>query len=434
MPSANAATAPDPSSSEGEVVAPVADPTRRIPPAGADDIEEMADRSADILKEAIAAAIEPEQRKVLRKWNLREVAELLQISRKTLERGIDEGKLPGGERDSSRRRVFTLEEIHKIQEALGLLPWREATDPPITIAVANFKGGVSKTSSAIHLGQYFALRGYRTLMIDIDAQGSLTTLFGLRPDADVPIEHTLAPWLYGPGVKTQNPDWTGTLATAIRPTYWHGLDLIGANLHLYGAEFALSARQRDEPNFRFYRVLAEGIATVSDRYDVIIIDTPPSLSFLTTNAIFAANGIVMPVPPALMDFASSVSFFQLLAELVRTTDQNEAAPKRFDFLGLLISKYEPKNPNHVAIHDWLRAAFARRVLVNTMSLTTILKIGADIKTAYEIDRYEGDRRTLSRAVEYLNGVNGEIEAVVRAQWPSKNAASIRGSRNRGSGA
>ena len=219
MPSANAATAPDPSSSEGEVVAPVADPTRRIPPAGADDIEEMADRSADILKEAIAAAIEPEQRKVLRKWNLREVAELLQISRKTLERGIDEGKLPGGERDSSRRRVFTLEEIHKIQEALGLLPWREATDPPITIAVANFKGGVSKTSSAIHLGQYFALRGYRTLMIDIDAQGSLTTLFGLRPDADVPIEHTLAPWLYGPGLKTQNPDWTGTLSTAIRPTY-----------------------------------------------------------------------------------------------------------------------------------------------------------------------------------------------------------------------
>lgn len=435
MSNADAARVFDPHPSEGEAVALVADPTRRIPPAGADDIEEMADRSADILKEAIAAAIEPEQRKVLRKWNLREVAELLQISRKTLERGIDEGKLPGGERDSSRRRVFTLEEIHKIQEIIGLRPWREAYDPPITISVANFKGGSSKTSTAIHLGQYFALRGYRTLMIDIDAQGSLTTLFGLRPDADVPVEHTLAPWLYGPGVKAPNPEWTGTLATAIRPTYWHGLDLIGANLHLYGAEFALSARQRDEPDFRFYRVLADGIATVSDRYDVIVLDTPPSLSFLTTNAIFAANGIVMPVPPALIDFASSVSFFQLLAELVRTTDQNEAAPKRFDFLGLLISKYEPNNPNHVAIHDWLRAAFARRVLVNTMSLTTILKIGADIKTAYEIERYEGDRRTLARAIEYLNGVNGEIEAVVRAQWPSKSAPPAnRSTRNRGAAA
>jgi chromosome partitioning protein len=89
----------------------------------------------------------------------------------------------------------------------------------------------------------------------------------------------------------------------------------------------------------------------------------------------------------------------------------------------------------MAIHDWLRAAFARRVLVNTMSVTTILRIGADIKTAYEIERYEGDRRTLTRAIEYLNGVNGEIEAVVRAQWPSKSAPSPKSARVRiGAGA
>jgi chromosome partitioning protein len=402
-----------------EVPSPAKAP-RRIPPATAQDIEEMADQAADILKEAVSAAIEPEQRKTLRKWNLKEVAELLNVSRKRLERGIEDGKLPGGERVATGRRLFSLEEVHRIQEGLGLLPWRDPnTDRPIVIAVANFKGGVAKTSTSIHLGQYFALRGYRTLMIDVDAQGSLTTLFGLRPDADVKLEHTLAPWFYGPGADSGSTEWTGTLATAIQPTYWHGLDLIAGNLQLYGAEFALAGRQAKEPNFRFYRVLADGIATVSERYDVIVIDTPPSLSFLTTNAIYAANGIVMPVPPAMMDFASSVSFFQLLAELVQITNQNEAEQKRFDFLGLLISKYEPKNPTHVAIHDWLRAAFARRVLVNTMSMTTILRIGADIKTAYEIERYEGDRRTLSRAIEYLNGVNGEIEEVVRAQWPSK---------------
>jgi chromosome partitioning protein len=413
-----------------EAPSPV-DPMRRIPPATAQDIEMMAGQAAEILKEAVAAAIEPEQRKTLRKWNLKEVSELLGLSRKTLERGIEDGKLPGGERVATGRRLFSLEEIHKIQEALGLRPWRDpATDPPIVIAVANFKGGVAKTSTAIHLGQYFALRGYRTLMIDIDAQGSLTTLFGLRPDADVPIERTLTPWFRGPGVDGSNEEWTGTLATAIQPTYWHGLDLIAANLQLYGSEFALASRQAREPNFRFYRVLADGIATISDRYDVIVIDTPPSLTFLTTNAIYAANGIVMPVPPAMMDFASSVSFFQLLSELVQVTNQNEAAPKRYDFLGLLISKYEPKNPTHLAIHDWLRAAFARRVLVNTMSMTTILRIGADIKTAYEIERYEGDRRTLARALEYLNGVNGEIEAVVRAQWPSKSVPASKPTRAR----
>ncbi len=390
---------------------------QRLPSASVDDIEILATRASMILKEALSAALEPANQKVLRKWNLKEVSELLNLSRKTLERHIDDGKVPGGERLANGRRMFTLEEIHTIQEKLGLRPWREPEDPPVVVSIANFKGGVAKTSTAIHLGQYLALRGYRTLMIDIDAQGSLTTLFGLRPDADVAASQTLAPYLRGPHQEVNEGDFTGTLETAIQPTYWHGLDLIAANLQLYGAEFALAARQAAEPNFRFYRVLKEAIATVSDRYDVIVIDTPPSLTFLTTNAIFASDGIIMPVPPAMMDFASSVSFFQLLSELVHITNANEAEPKWFDFLGLLVSKFEPKNPAHVAIHDWLRAAFARRVLVNTMGLSTVVRIGADIKTAYEVDRYDGDRRTLARAIEYLNGVNGEIEEVIRMQWP-----------------
>src|SRR5512136_1711505 len=88
-------------------------PTRRIPPANADDIQILADQAADILKEALAAALEPANRKVLRKWNLKEVSELLGLSRKTLERGIDDGKFPGGERVATGRRLFTLEEVHQ---------------------------------------------------------------------------------------------------------------------------------------------------------------------------------------------------------------------------------------------------------------------------------------------------------------------------------
>ena len=164
---------------------PEADPIRRIPPATVEDIEFLADRASEILAEALTAALEPANRKVLRSWNLKEVSELLGLSRKTLERAIEEGKIPGGT-VARGRRMFTLEEIHTVQEKLGLRPWRDPkTDPPVVVAVANFKGGVAKTSTAVHLGQYLALKGYRTLMIDIDAQGSLTTLFGLRPDADI---------------------------------------------------------------------------------------------------------------------------------------------------------------------------------------------------------------------------------------------------------
>lgn len=399
----------------------------RLPSATAADLDLLGDRSSAILREALAAALEPENHKVLRSWNLKEVTELLGLSRKTLERAIDDQKIPGGSLVRGRR-LFTLEEIHAIQEGLGLRPWRDpATNRPIVVAVANFKGGVAKTSTSIHLGQYLALRGYRVLMIDCDAQGSLTTLFGLRPDADVEPGQTLSPWLRGPNLVDNPTDWTGTLATAIQPTYWHGLDLIAANLQLYGAEFAISARRAADAGFKFWNLLGDGIATVSDAYDVVILDTPPSLSFVTTNAIYAADGLIMPVPPAMMDFASSVSFFRLLAELLATTNRVDKKEKRFDFLGLLVSKFEPKNPAHVALHDWLRAAFTNRVLVNTMGMSAVVRVGADIKTAYEIDRYDGDRRTLVRAIEYLNGVNGEIEQAIRAQWPSKQAAPRRSS-------
>jgi chromosome partitioning protein len=392
---------------------------QRVPRASAKEIHLLADRASVILKEALSIAVAPGKKKSLRKWNRKDVAEMLGISVKTLDRGIDEGKLPAGEQVGRGPRLFTLEQINEIREELGLRPWRNPeTDSAKVIAVANFKGGVAKTSVAVHLAQYAARKGLRTLLVDLDAQGSATTTFGLRPDADVETHQTLSPWLHGKELCDEE-DWTGTLATAIQSTYWPGLDLIAANLQLYGAEFAIAARRTRDPQFLFYRVLADGLETIKDRYDVIVLDTPPSLSFITSNALFAANGIVMPVPPATMDFASSVSFFQLLAELMDTIDSIEGEAKYFDFLAILVSKYEPNKDEHVAIHDWLREAFARRVLQHPMGLSAVVRFGADMKTTYEIDRYEGDRRTLLRALEFMDGVNEEIIQLIYDQWPSK---------------
>ncbi len=391
--------------------ASAADPGLRVPKANARDIVQLAGQAGEILARAREAALAPGIKKTLRKFNLKEVAELLGLSPKTLVRAAQRQEIPAGERVRGNRLLYTLEEIHEIQDRLGLKPWRDpATDKPMTIAVANFKGGVGKTSTSIHLGQHFALRGYRTLMIDLDAQASLTTLFGLLPDSEVDTTKTALPYLEGE---------TDTLADAIQPTYWHGLDLIAANLALYGAEFTLANRQKTEENFRFYQALKRGIATVSDHYDVIIIDTPPALSYITTNALYAADGIIVPVPPAMMDFASASLFFSLLGDIIGVIDQNEGGEKVFDFLGLLISKYEQGNFVHQTIHDWVRAAFQQRVLFHTMGSTAVLRIGPEIQSAYEIGQYQGDRRTLARALEYLDGVNGEIERLVRAQWPSK---------------
>ena len=134
-----------------------------------------------------------------------------------------------------------------------------------------------------------SIRGHKVLVIDCDPQGSLTTLFGILPDAEVEAEHTILPLCLG---EQESVEY------AIRSTYWDGIDLIPATSVLFSAEFALPGRQRDEgQRFQFWNVLHYGIEQARQTYDVIIIDTPPALSYVTINAMMAADGIITPLPP-----------------------------------------------------------------------------------------------------------------------------------------
>lgn len=377
-------------------------------PVDAMALESIADNARDLLARARTAALEPGHTKVLRRFTLAETAELLNVSPRTVQRGVQNGQLPPGERSGRNQLFFSLAEIHDMRQRLGRGIVRPPGSRPMVVGVANFKGGVGKTSTAVHLGQYLALRGYRVLMVDLDAQASLTSLFGLIPDSEVDSDQTALPYFEGT---------VPSLRPSIRKTYWPGMDLLPANLGLYGAEFSLAVRQnKAEGSFRFYRALKDGLAEFDDEYDAIVIDTPPALSFITTNALFAADGLVIPVPMAMMDYASATQFFSLLTDIIRVIDEYEGTPKKFSFLRLLVSKYEQNNASQQTIRDWVRAAFGTKVLDNPMGQTTVLRVGPAMDTAYEVSSYQGSRKTLDRAIVLLDSVNREIEDLIRAQW------------------
>src|SRR5450631_998805 len=399
--------------------------TERRPPVDTAGIADLARRAADLNRTIRDIATHPDHRKTLRKFVGAEVAALLDLKVETLYRRIDRNPaLPQGTTPNPRRREFSLEEVFALRTAFKLPPKRAAGQPGLIVSICNFKGGVAKTTTAAHLAQYLVMHGYRVLLVDLDAQASLTQLFGILPHTEVGDKETVRTFLEGPhfGGKP-NPDWTGDLRSVVQGTHWHNLDLIPSNLGVYGSEFAIAARLRDEEGFAFHRPLADGLAPLRQEYDVILLDTAPSLSFVNSNAMFAADGLLITLPPAMIDLQSSSLFFELVAELMEAFNRTEPVPKTYHFASVLLTRVRPNDTTDTQITKWIRQFFPQETCGHTMVQSSALeKVGPELLTLYEVAEYDGDRRTLDRAIDAMNNVNGEVELLIRRALDGANGA------------
>jgi chromosome partitioning protein len=145
-----------------------------------------------------------------------------------------------------------------------------------TIAVANQKGGVAKTTTVASLGAALGDRGQRTLVVDLDPQACLTFSLGFDPDELHPTVHDVFVGRCG-------------IDTTILPVGDEAFELVPANIDLAGAEAYLLTRTGRE------YALRSALEDVGDRYDVVVLDCPPSLGVLTINALTAADDVVIPL-------------------------------------------------------------------------------------------------------------------------------------------
>lgn len=356
----------------------------------------------------------PDARKTLRKFAMREAADFLKINYSTFRHYISalSDRIPTGELDKSNRRHFTLEEIHRIQEILlqegktdpKAYPRRRENEPCVAITCFNPRLGVGTSTLTANVAANLALRGYRVLCCDLDPQATLTSMLGVTPE--------LEPDMLTAYDMIRNEDPVRA-RDVIQKTCFPNLDRIPASTNLMGFEYetALSFRDGNRTG-TFHTRIAKALEPVLPHYDVVIFDTPPQLSFAVIAALFASNGVLIPLNAFMLDVMSLASFLSMAGNLLEVVERH-APDHGFDFVKLLITRYEATDQPQVQMTSFLRTVLGSSVMAAEFVKSTAIGDAATTKqTVFEVEARGTNRKTYDRVIESIGRVTAEIEAEI----------------------
>ena len=348
---------------------------------------------------------------------------------------------------------FTLDEVLRLRahfaaegsKAKNYLPWRPKGQPAKIVAVANFKGGVGKTSTCAHLAMSAALDGYRVLVVDLDSQGSMTSIFGgrvadewrtvfpllaghyarhlvaenqvraARGDAPFPLEETLSEAL-----KVAPAD-------LIQKTHWPNIDLIGAQLNLYWAEFQIPVWRMQGRGWKLWDALTDAFAAggLLDSYDLIFLDTPPALGYLTINGLAAADILLVPLGASFLEFDSTGRFFDMLHSTFASIEQGENMAARalgraelafeWDAVRAVITRYDAGQ--QAELGGLMQAYMGRSLSPVRQEFTALIgQAGERVSGIYEADYRDFNRDTYARGRETFDESYAAFKKLLYGVW------------------
>jgi chromosome partitioning protein len=324
-------------------------------------------------------------------------------------------------------------------------PYRPEGADAKVVAVANFKGGVGKTSTCAHLAMSAALDGYKVLVIDLDSQGSMTSIMGGQVEDEWQTAFPILARDFALHLKGENKvraargepeirlDETLTEAAEVSPrnliqnTHWPNIDLIGAQLNLYWAEFQVPVWRMQSGSWALWDGLLNGLTDsgILQDYDIIFLDTPPALGYLTINALSAADILLVPLGASFLEFDSTGRFFDMLYSTFASIEDGENSQRRkhgledirfeWDAVRTLITRFDAAQQTDMA--NVIQAYFGDLMTTFRQDLTAMVgQAGEQVNGIYEADYREFNRETYVRGRETFDRTWAEVKEIILGAW------------------
>lgn len=385
------------------------------PRIGAAEIRTLVQQASQVHDAVRAEMLAPHPRKIAPRFTAQQIAELIGLEKSKFDSRLRGTNMPAGHiADGKRRRTFSLDEVRAIVSQLKSFPSRPVGAPGYTMACVNFKGGSTKTSTIFNIAQGLALRGRRVLLIDLDPQGSTSTLTGLMPHTEL-TEADTAGLLFS----TDSDSAQKSLEYAIRETYWSGIDVVPACGALNSAELILpqmAAMRRGQ----WWNVLNAALDAHRAEYDYILLDTAPSLSYLAVNAAYAADGLLMPLPPQQLDYSAALMFWDMLLEIITSIQETSGAEKAFKSIGVVLSKVNAR-PVAAMMRGIIQQSFAPYVLGPEIPSSEANDLsGISFGTIHDLVDDDGVARTSNKLRQAFDRLVDTIDgATVASQWGAR---------------
>ena len=374
---------------------------------------EISERLNAAIREHLLAAFAPDSTKCLRNFAAPEVAELLGVSGQFLRKAHAEGTVPEPSDIRAGRRYYSAQELWTARDILErssrtsgrYVPRRRPGEKLQVWQLMNFKGGSSKSTTTIHLAHYLALRGYRVLLVDLDPQGSLTSMCGISPEIEFDGLTIYDAIRYDDRVD---------MADVVQSTYFPGLSIAPSRLIL--SEFETESAVHSNSDQPFFTRIQAALAQVENDFDLVLVDSPPQLGFLTIAGMAAASSLIVPLTPSMLDVSSTAQFLELAGAYMGVIE-DAGATLQYDHFKFLVTRDEPTDIPSQQLTSFMRALFQDRVMSATALKSTAISDATMLKQSiYEVIRSEMTRATYDRAKGSMDAVGHEIERMIHQAW------------------